>query len=220
MARIVRNHKSALKEVVSIIATTHEPLQRTKDNALKSWLAISALEAYRVKHIATPSSSSDTESSHFSVMHPALKAAFEAAYPPQHPDHRDLVTINFGQFVSYGIGEEMFVQLTLKIDSKISELVHADTFHTHWEARATNLRPPEGSLLQSDEGLGEEPTCLEKDLLGNPSFQSIVRAAQGFDVLNWMFEERQDILVTFVQQIAVPMETMQPRITRIRLTRE
>jgi hypothetical protein len=153
-------------------------------------------------------------------MHPALKAAFEAVYPPQHPDHRDLVTIDFGQFFSYGIGEEMFAQLTFKIDSKISELFNADTFGTHWEAFATKLRPPEGSLLQNDEGLSEQPTGLEKDLLGNPSFKSILRAAQGFDVLKWMFEERQDILATFVQQIAVPKEAMQPRLIRIRSRRD
>jgi len=35
-----------------------------------------------------------------------------------------------------------------------------------------------------------------------------------------MFEERQDILATFVQQIAVPMEAMQPRLVRIRLRRD
>ena len=168
ITRIVGHHMSALEDVLNIINTTHEPLQRTKHNAFKSWLAIRTLESYRLKYITTSSSESDTEFSHFCTMHPALKAAFEADYPPQHPDHRDLVTIGFGQFLSYGIGEEMFAQLTFKIDSKISELVHADTFNTHWEAFATKLRPPEGSLLQSDEGLSEQPTRLEKTCLKTP----------------------------------------------------
>jgi hypothetical protein len=52
---------------------------------------------------------SDTKSSRFRVTHPALKAAFEAAYPPQHPNHKDLVTISFGQFLSYSVREEMFI---------------------------------------------------------------------------------------------------------------
>jgi hypothetical protein len=95
-------------------------------------------------------------------------------------------------------------------------LVHTDTFHIHSEAFATKLRPPKGSLLQNDKELSEHPTCLEKDLPGNPSFNSIFRAAQGFDVLKWMFEERQGILATFVQQIAVLMEAMQTHFVRIR----
>ena len=94
-------------------------------------------------------------------------------------------------------------------------MVHTDTFHIHSEAFATKLRPPKGSLLQNDKELNEHPACLEKDLLGNPSFNSIFRAAQGFDVLKWMFEG-QDILATFIQQIAVPMETMQTHFVRIR----
>jgi hypothetical protein len=217
---IVDYHMSALEEVLNIINTTCEPLQSTKDNALKSWLAIRTLESYRLKYIENSSSISGTESSQFCIMHPALKAAFEAAYPTQHPDHRDLRTIDFGQFFSYGIGEEMFAQLTFKIESKFSDLVQADNFVTHWEAFATKLRPPEESLLQSDEDFSEQPTHLEQDFLENPSFKSIYRMAEVLDALKWMFEERQDILATFVQQIAVPMEAMQPRLDRIRSRRD
>ena len=218
--RIVDKHMSALEEVVNIINETHEPLKRTKDNVFKSWLAIRTLENHRLKHTATSSSRSDTGSLHFRIMHPAIKAAFEAAYPPQHPDHRDLVTIDFDHFFRYGIGEDMLTQLISKIGSKSSELVRADTFHPHWEATATTLRPLDESLLQSDEDLSEQPSHLEKDWLGSPSFQSVFRAAQEFDVLKWMFEERQDLLATFVQQIAVPVEAMQPQIVRIRSRRE
>lgn len=218
--RVVDNHMSALEEIINIITTTHEPLQRTKDNMLKSWLAVRALKSYRLEYVATSSLKSNSESSHFRVMHPALKISFEAVYPPKHPDHRDLVTINFSEFLSHAIGEEMFAQLDSKIDSKISELVLADTFNTHWEAAATNLQPSRDPLLQSDEGLSEQPSRLEDGSLKNPAFQSIFRAAQGFDVLKWMFEERQDILATFIRQIAVPMEEMQPSFARIRARRE
>ncbi|KFY07183.1 hypothetical protein V492_07379 [Pseudogymnoascus sp. VKM F-4246] len=215
---IVNHHMSALKEILDIISTTHEPLQRTKGNMFKSWLAIRACE---MESIASSSSKAGSKPPYFRVMHPALKISFEAAYPPQHPDHRDLITINFGEFVNNSIGEQMFAQLTSKIDSKISELVCADTFSTHWqEASAANLQHSGGSLLEGDENISEQASQLENDFLKNPAFESVIKAAQCFDVLQWMFEERQDILATFVRQIAVPMEDMQPRIARIRGRRD
>ncbi|KFY68585.1 hypothetical protein V496_00971 [Pseudogymnoascus sp. VKM F-4515 (FW-2607)] len=213
ITRIVDNHMSALEEIINIISTTHEPLQRTKANMFKSWLAIRACksESYVLESIATSSSKADSKSSHYRVMHPALKISFEAVYPPQHPDHRDLITISFGEFFNDALGEEMFAQLITKIDSKIAELVRADTFKSHWEeASAANLRPSRGSLLQGDENISEQPSHLENDFLKNPAFQSVIKAAESLDVLKWMFEERQDILATFVRQIAVPMEAMQP----------
>ncbi|WEW61563.1 hypothetical protein PRK78_007054 [Emydomyces testavorans] len=215
ITRIVDDHVSAVAEVLNIIKTSDEPLRRTKHNAFKSWLTVCVLDSYRQNHTATPSSRLDTEPTHFDTIHPAVKAAFEAAYPPQHPDHKHLVTIGFGEFLDYGIGEETFAQLALKIELKISELVHANTFHTHWEAFTTNSQPPEEALLQNDEDLSKEPT-LEEELLKKPSFRSMYRAAQGFSVLQWLFEERQDILATFIQQIAVPMEDMRPHVVRTR----
>ena len=218
--RVIGDHICALEEMLSVINSSHEPLHRTKDNALKSWLAIRTLELYERKHIANPPTTSDTESSNIHAMHPALRAAFEVAYPPQPLDYRNLLTIDFGQFFSYGISEETFVQLTSKIDSKIADLVREDSFHTHWEACAGHSQAPEGSRLPNGESRTGQANRAEKDLLENPSFKSIVRAAQGFAVLKWMFEHRQDILATLVHQITVPMEAMQPRLTRIRLARE
>jgi hypothetical protein len=148
-------------------------------------------------------------------MHTSLKAAFEAAYPPQHPNHKDLVTIDFAQLIEHGIGDEMWAKLTLQIDTKISELVCADTFSVQLQGS-----PPQGFLLEIAPGLSKPPPYPEEKLLGNPAFRSVVRAAQGFEVLKWMFEQRQDILATFVQQIGEPLGAMRPNDVRIRARRD
>ncbi|RKK92001.1 hypothetical protein BFJ71_g10476 [Fusarium oxysporum] len=208
-------HMTAFDEVVNIINTTHEELQRTKENGLKSWLAFRTSEA-----IMTSSSRSDDKSSSFRIMHPALKAAFEAAYPPKHPAHKDLVTIDFGEFLGHAIGDEMFAKLSFEINKKIKELVHTYAFHSHSGTFGESSRPPANSLLEECmDDLNEQPSC-QKDILESPSFGSVFRAAIGFDVLKWMFEERQDILATFIKQIAVPMEAMHPRVFRMRARRE
>jgi hypothetical protein len=219
--KIVKTHMCALEDVVNTINNTHEPLQRTKENALKSWLAIRALECERLKY---PKSSSkmleEVKTLHFCVLHPALKVAIEAAYPPKHPDHRDLITITFDQFLEYGIGDHTYAKLAILIESKMSELVCAESFHAQWETAAPELQVAQGSQGYGDENLTEASTQQDKDLLENPAFKSVYMAAQVFDTLKWFFEERQDILATFVQQIGVPMESTQPRVTRIRARRE
>ncbi|RGP81432.1 hypothetical protein FLONG3_577 [Fusarium longipes] len=214
MNRIVDEHITALDEVVKIIENTHERLQRTKENALKSWLAIGAVEAIRIS-----SSSSDDKSS-FSVMQPALKATFEDAYPPKHPDHRDLVTITFNEFFSHALGDEMFAKLSVEIEKKIRELIRTNMFQFHFEKFKEYSGPSEDSLLEERDGDFNEQSINHKDILESPSFGSVFRAAQGFDALKWMFEERQDILATFIKQIAVPVEAIQPQVVRIRARRE
>jgi hypothetical protein len=154
------------------------------------------------------------------VIHPSLKAAFVAAYPPKHLEYKDLITIDFGQFFTDAIGEESFAELTLKIESKISELVQADTFQAHWDTNVTDFCFNEEPGSQENTESSEQPAGLEADLLRNPSFKAVIKAAQGFMVLMWMFEERQDILATFVQQIAISIEATQPKITRVRGGRE
>ncbi|KAJ3466405.1 hypothetical protein MRS44_003969 [Fusarium solani] len=209
---------TALDEAVNIINTTHEELPRTKGNAFKSWLAVRTIEIS--EGIMTTSSRSNDKASSFRIMHPALKAAFEAAYPPKHPDHRDLVTIDFGEFLSHAIGDETFAKLSFEIDKKIGVLVRTDTFHSHFEAFRESSQPPANSSFQERSADINEQSSGQEDILENPSFNSVFRAAQGFDVLKWIFEERQDILATFVKQIAVPMKDMHPRVVRIRARRE
>ncbi|KAF4442001.1 hypothetical protein F53441_11846 [Fusarium austroafricanum] len=176
--RIVDKHITALDEVIKIIENTHERLQRTKENALKSWLAIRTCEAIRIS-----SSRSDDKSSSFRIMHPALKATFEDAYPPKHPDHRDLVTIDFDEFFCHALGDEMFAKLSVEIEKKIRELVHTNNFHFHFETFKESSRPSEDSLLEERNGDLNEQSINQEDILESPSFGSVFRAAQGFDAL-------------------------------------
>lgn len=162
MDRIVDDHMTALDEVVNIINTTHEKLPRTKENALKSWLAIRTIEIS--EGITTPSLRSDDTSSSFRIMHPALKATFVAAYPPKHPDHRDLVTIDFGEFLSHAIGDEMFAKLSFEIDKKIGELVHTYTFHSHFEAFRESSLPPTNSLFEERNDDLNEQSIHQEDI--------------------------------------------------------
>ncbi|KAF5541981.1 hypothetical protein FMEXI_7680 [Fusarium mexicanum] len=215
MDKIVDEHITALDEVFRVIMNTNEELPRTKENAVKAWLAIRSCEAIRIS-----SSASDDRSSSFHIMHPALKAAFEAAYPPKHPDHRDLVTIDFDEFFHHAMGDETFAQLSVEIEKKIIELVHSSTFKTHFEIFRESSRPPASDLFKEPNDDPREQSINQEDLLKSPSFGSVFRAAQGFDALIWMFEERQGILATLVRQIAVPMESMQPRVVRARARRE
>lgn len=214
MDSLVDEHKTALDDVFKIIHN-NESLPRTKENALKSWLAIRTCEAIRIS-----SSRSNDESSTLRIMHPALKATFEDAYPPKHPDHRDLVTIDFDEFFAHALGDENFATLSVEIENKISELVHTDNFRFHFEVLKESFRPSQDSLLEGRNGNLNEQSICQDNFLESPSFGSVFRAAQGFDALKWMFEERQDILATFIKQIAVPMETTQPQVVRIRARRE
>ncbi|KLO97739.1 uncharacterized protein FFB20_15009 [Fusarium fujikuroi] len=215
MDRIVDEHMAALDEVLKIIEKNDDRLQRTKENALKSWLAICTCDAIRIS-----SSTLDDRSSYFNIMHPALKSAFEAAYPPKHPEHRDLVTIDFGEFFDHAIGDETFAQLSVEIEKKIRELVHSSTFRSHFETLKESYLPTANASFEEHNSDLNQRSVTQEDMFNSPSFRSVYRAAQGFDVLKWMFEERQDILATFVKKIAVPMEATQPRVVRIRARRE
>ncbi|KAF5718698.1 hypothetical protein FMUND_5058 [Fusarium mundagurra] len=215
MDRVVDDHMTAFDEVMNIIQNDHDELQRTKENTLKSWLAIRTCEAIMIS-----SSESDERSSSFQIMHPALKAAFEAAYPPKHPDHRDLVTIDFDEFFHHAMGDETFARLSVEIEQKIGELLHSNTFKSYPQTAYESSPPLANDLSKERNNDSNEQSINQEDLLKSPSFGSVFRAAQVFDVLVWMFEERQDILATFIKQIAVPMKARQPRVVRIRARRE
>ncbi|KAL2126701.1 hypothetical protein VTI74DRAFT_379 [Chaetomium olivicolor] len=213
----VENHTSALLDILNLVNTSRERIPRSKENSIKCWRAFLTLDQISSADPTLPSKSDDT-SSPKRIMHPALKTAFEAAYPPKHPEHRDLIEVDFAEFVYHCMGEEKFAQLSVAIDEKIHELVYKDGFEAYFEdTQQANrgFQPAATSLFQQRDSAGEE-----KDVLGNPCFRSFFRAAQGFDVLRWMFEERQDILATFVRQIAVPMAEMQPYVLRSRARRE
>ncbi|GFF29784.1 hypothetical protein IFM61606_10419 [Aspergillus udagawae] len=211
--RSVEEFMSRLYQIVENKDVTHEIPIMTKENAFKFWVAIHTL--------LTPPAESENGFPPNRIMHPALKAAFEATYPPKDPNHKDLNNVDFAKFFRDCIGEETFCLLSLKIEKKISELVSANTFKAHFEACKKTLQPYDDPLFQQH---GHDASGQYDDLndgvLRSPHFQSIIKAAEIFDVLKWMFDERQDILATFVQQIAVPMDDTKPRVVRFRGRRE
>ena len=207
---------SAVYDISNLVATSRERIPKSKKNSIKYWQAIFTLSIASGIGLTPSSKSNGTPQKR--IMHPALKMAFEAAYPPRHPDHRDLIEIDFFEFVYFGVGEEMFVKLSDAIHKKIQELVHKECFSTHFDAGVHQLgsnrgvEPATTPLFQEANFAGEGG----KDILENPYFKSIYATAEGFDVLRWMFEERQDILATFVRQMAVPMAETQPFVLRAR----
>jgi hypothetical protein len=212
---MVDGHTSALRDIINLVETSRERVPKNKENSIKCWQAISALDLALASG-AGPilSSEPDSRSSKKRIMHPALKMAFEAAYPAKHPDHRDLIEVDFAEFVYSCVGEEMFAKLSDAIHKKVQELVQKDCFGAYFDAAVQQLETD--SRFQQADFAGEG----SEDVLNNTCFQSIFTAAQEFDVLRWMFEERQDILATFVQQIALPMAEMQPSVLRSRARRE
>ncbi|RYP49445.1 hypothetical protein DL768_004855 [Monosporascus sp. mg162] len=197
--RIVDGYMVSLSEVTTIVGTTREPIPRTKEVTFKSRQVILALDI--VGGPATPSPVSDGRS----IVDSGLRAAFESAYPPKHPDHKGLVAIDFFQFFSDAIEKSTFAQLSLQIDDKISDLVQADSFETHFEAAKKSVQSPtESSFWQGDNHHSEKSSGHE-EMFENPAFRSNFKAVQGFGVRKWMFEERQDILATFIRQVSEPI---------------
>lgn len=179
----------------------------TKDMKLECWVMVRAMLA------SLPRPGEGEAASDLCVMYPALREAFEAAYGPKNPQHRDLVTIGFPEFFRSGFGEDMFARLFGMIERRIAELMSTEAFPSggRFEEMRKDYMPCLAPLpsRDPDDAEGKKPSL-------SPSHRSILRAAQSFDTLRWMFEERQDILATFVQQLAVPIEDTQPRLVRIR----
>ncbi|PKX91372.1 uncharacterized protein P174DRAFT_491121 [Aspergillus novofumigatus IBT 16806] len=215
----VEEFMSALYQMLEIKDITHEVPSMTKKNAFRLWVTIDGLE--RSAGRIAPSVGSEKGCPASRIMHPALKAAFEAKYPPKHPNHKDLNNVNFAKFFDECIGEETFRLLSLEIEREISKLVSANSFKAHFEACKKTLPHYDDPLVQQrGHDASDQCTDLKDDILRSPQFQSIIKVAEIFDVLKWMFDERQDILATFVRQIAVPMDGTRPRVVRFRGRRE
>ncbi|PNP46951.1 hypothetical protein TGAMA5MH_01904 [Trichoderma gamsii] len=206
--RIANHFVLALDRVMSIIQTTNEPLPMTKENMLDSWMAVRTLEFYMIEDL----SSQPGPMGGIAGIHPAMRAALEAAYPPKHPSHRDLITIGFMDFYFHSLGEEMFAKLMHNIEVKAREIVCADSFASHWSSCEASLQ--EG-LAKTYRVEGQEANTF----LDNQAFVSVYRLAQKFATLEWMFKERQDILATFVQQLAEPVDELYPKVVRMRARR-
>lgn len=118
--KVVDEHEAALAKIMALVAEG-KPLRRTKENTYTSWLAIRNL-TFMYPQASTVSSNT------------AIRAGFEAAYPPQHPQHRKLLTVDFMAFYNHGIDDETSKRLSFAIDTKIREVMVADTFLEHWLA--------------------------------------------------------------------------------------
>lgn len=185
---------------------------------MKSWMAMRSL-AFIESHDSAQSSS-NVERGQDPVLHPALKAAFEASYAARPENHRDLVTIDFWQFFDYGIGDDTFAQLMSKIEIRCGEVVRDETFDAYWSAAKSTFQPARWSESTIEAKSSGQHEDSDKATLRNPAFISMYKAAEGFELLWWMFEKRQDILAEFVRQLGVPMEDLQPRMIRVRGRRE
>ncbi|KAJ6028829.1 hypothetical protein N7540_004405 [Penicillium herquei] len=209
--RMVDNHISALDEVLHIMRVTQEIPPRSKENSRNFWFAFQAILSITLAEAGSPEA--------MSIMHPILLGGFEYHYPPKKPEHRDLIIMDFAAFLDYGISDATFTQLASEIEQTISDWI------TKFPFVASELENYEklfglilGSLTSKVDGTEQSHTPAE-DLHRQPCFKAIFGAAQTFDILRWMFEERQDILATFVQRCAVHFKNTQPNIIRMRARR-
>jgi hypothetical protein len=209
--RMEDNHISALDEVLQITRVTQEIPLRSKENSCKFWFAFNAI----LSLVAAGAGSSET----IPIMHPAILAGFESLYPPKQPEHKDLFIMDFDGFFDYGMSEATFAQLTSEIEQTISE------WTTKFSFLAPELEKHEKSFGLALESITPKVDGTEQsyppaeDIHRQPCFKAIFRAAQTFDILSWMFEERQDILATFVQRCAVLTKDAQPNLIRMRSRR-
>ncbi|KAJ5590155.1 hypothetical protein N7450_004127 [Penicillium hetheringtonii] len=209
--RIVGNHMSALDEVLHILRVTRKIPRRSKENSWKFWFAFKAILSVVVAEAGFPGM--------MLITHPAILAGFEHLYPPKQPEHKDLIIMDFVEFIDYGLGEATFAQLTFEIGKTISEWAEKFSFLAPaLENYEKLLGQFLGSMTPKVDGT-EQSYPPAENLHREPCFKAIFEAAQTFDILMWMFEDRQDILATFVQRCAVPLKDAQPNLIRVRARR-
>ncbi|KAL4925377.1 uncharacterized protein BDV17DRAFT_294600 [Aspergillus undulatus] len=213
--RLVDRSVSALDQVRDIAAGKHEVPPFTKDAACTFWRGVLALEMINLNTRSRTSTGAQNDGRPIRIMHPALQSAFEAAYPPKDPSHRDL-NINFPTFITECLSEKTFRELCQEIEKKTDELVSADTFRARFEASLSETDPCGET---NDHIETQEDSDSVEFMLPNPAFKTIYRIASVVDTIVWMFEERQDILATFVSHNAVSLEESRPRVIRFRGTR-
>lgn len=209
--RMIDNHiSSALDEVLHITRVTQEIPPRSKENSCKFWFAFKAILSLVAPEAGSPGG--------IPIMHPALLAGFDTLYPPKKPEHKDLIIMDFVGFLDYGMGEAIFTQLASEIEQTISEWI------TKFPLLARELEKYEemlgrvlGSMTPKVDGT-EQSYPPAEDLHRQLCFKAIHGAAQTFDILRWMFKERQDILATFVQR-CVPLKDTHPNLIRMRARR-
>ncbi|KAI1808065.1 hypothetical protein F4811DRAFT_549158 [Daldinia bambusicola] len=195
-----------LKELLTIIIPSTQPLQRDKANTFKCWNTFRAIQALQYgKNNPPPESEVIFKSTVTEVIR-----GFESAYPPKPTSHRSLISIDFAYFITNAMGESTFTRLLADIDGKILESIVTD----YLERDSIAFKSLETSLQYIVRGIKLE------SIPQSPNFILAYKAAASFETLKWMFEERQDILATFIQKLSVPLESTQPKVIRIRARRE
>jgi hypothetical protein len=194
-----------------------QPLKRSKKTSFRAWRTVRVLSAM-ARDMGQQSDYMKPPGTE------ALITLLKQAYPPKSPEHQDLISIDFSEFVDVALSEVNFVALTFNIDQKLDQLVRSDDFHAAWEAAGTeagrhprlSLRdePPDAAVQGLETRKG---TVDEEGMTQNEAFRSMHRAATGLDILMWLYEERQDILATFLLPIMVPAASQEANLIRIRI---
>ncbi|KAK7915066.1 hypothetical protein PG985_012769 [Apiospora marii] len=209
---------SALVWLEKVVLPSREPVIRTKENAFTCFQAFAALVS-----LMQSESESMEQDAEVCLMHPSLKSAFEAAYPPKSPTHRDLVAVDFEGFFGLGLGEDHFTRLLTLVEERCRELATPDTMEQNWalfDKTPSQLPHTQPGSEGSNRGKKQSSSPRGKDPSKSLAFQSAWEASQALDSLRWMFEERQDILATFVQELEGPMGNLQAKVFGTRARRE
>jgi hypothetical protein len=123
------------------------------------------------------------------IIHPALLVGFESLYSPKKPEHKDLIIMDFVEFLDYGMSEAIFTELTSEIEQTISEWIIKFSFlASELEKYKELFGYVLGSMTSKVDGL-EQSYPLADDLHRHPCFKVIFGVVQTFDILRWMFEE-------------------------------
>ncbi|KAK8008251.1 hypothetical protein PG991_010802 [Apiospora marii] len=152
------------------VLPSREPVTRTKENAFKCFQAFVALAS-----LMQSESESMEQDAEICLMHPDLKSAFEAAYPPKSPAHRDLVAVDFEGFFGLGLGEEHFTRLLTLVEERCRELATSDTMEQNWalsDKTPSQLPHTQPGSEGSNRGKKQSSSSRGKDPLKSLAFQS------------------------------------------------
>lgn len=122
----------------------------------------------------------------------SLIRLLEREFSPKPPTHVDLISLGFWEFALLTLHETDFMKLINALYGKIQQLVDSDKFDLACKEHVRledHQKPP-----QADEVTDCE--TYSKNGVGNMYYM-----AHMFGVLQWLYEERQDILVHFLDPI-------------------
>lgn len=117
-------------------------------------------------------------------------------FPPKRPEHLDLISLGFWEFAQVTLDEAHFMMLIKSLCEKMQqETDHDKSLFAHKMPESE----VDGSPLQSD-GLTEPKVTAETDIDGTMYYQM----AYALGAMQWLYEERQDIIVHFLEPILDP----------------